>query len=222
MLLLRAMKKYSHFIFDIDGTLLDTEMTGLKSLQITIKELMGKELPLEELYQYFGIPSFSAAEKIGYPDLEKFGVVWEEYFQALWHMVKPFPGVVEAVEAIKASGAKTGICTSRCRAEFAADPQMKKIIHLFDYVVCSEDSPRHKPFPDPMLAYMAKASADMGITVKPEECLYFGDTAYDWACGRDAGCDFALTDWKGRGLQGTEPQYFITSSDDILKAAGLR
>ena len=38
------MKVYTDFVFDIDGTLLDTERTGVLSLMQTIRELTGREV----------------------------------------------------------------------------------------------------------------------------------------------------------------------------------
>ena len=38
------MKTYTDFVFDIDGTLLDTERTGVLSLFQTIRELTGREV----------------------------------------------------------------------------------------------------------------------------------------------------------------------------------
>ena len=38
--------KYKHIVFDIDGTLIDTEYAVLHSLQETIKELLGREIQL--------------------------------------------------------------------------------------------------------------------------------------------------------------------------------
>ena len=37
--------KYKHIVFDIDGTLIDTEYAVLHSLQETIKGLSGREIP---------------------------------------------------------------------------------------------------------------------------------------------------------------------------------
>ena len=37
--------KYKHIVFDIDGTLIDTEYAVLHSLQETIKGLSGRKIP---------------------------------------------------------------------------------------------------------------------------------------------------------------------------------
>ena len=45
-----------------------------------------------------------------------------------------------------------------------------------------------------------------------EKVIYFGDTAHDAACARDAGCDFALADWKGRGARDLQPRYVFADA----------
>lgn len=47
--------KYKHIVFDIDGTLIDTEYAVLHSLQETIRVLSGREIPCSELKFALGI-----------------------------------------------------------------------------------------------------------------------------------------------------------------------
>ena len=202
--------KYRHFVFDIDGTLLDTERTGVLSLIQTVRELMGEELPYEKAYHFFGIPSAKASGILGYDDAERFGEVWEEHFQELMHLVKPFPGVAQVLSDLRARGCHTGVVTSRSRTEINYDPHLAVLLPFFEVVIGSEQSERHKPFPDPMLAYLKAADA------RASETLYLGDTMHDYRCGHDAGCDFALADWRGRGTQGIPADYVFTDE------AGLR
>ena len=54
-------RSYEDFVFDIDGTLLDTERTGVLSLMQTIRELTGEEAGYEEAYRFFGVPSAKVA-----------------------------------------------------------------------------------------------------------------------------------------------------------------
>ena len=141
------MKTYTDFVFDIDGTLLDTERTGVLSLVQTIRELTGREVSYEEAYGFFGTPSAKASETLGYDDPDRFAEVWETHFQELMYLVKPFPGVVELLDALKENGVRLGIVTSRSRFELQYDPVLAPLLPRFDAVISSGDSVRHKPFP---------------------------------------------------------------------------
>ncbi len=207
---------YRHFVFDIDGTLIDTERTGVLSLVKTVRELLGVEMPYEEAYGYFGIPSAKVAPLLGYADAERFGARWEENFVELMHLMKPFEGVEEVLAAVKSAGRTTGCVTSRNRYEFGKDVHMQVLVKYIDHVVCAEDSEEHKPSPAPMFAYFRKAAAGSQTLVDPAECIYIGDTMHDCQCATGAGCDFALADWQGRGLQGILARYHLTSVRQIL------
>lgn len=209
------MKQYTDIVFDIDGTLIDTERTGVLSLIQTVKELVGREMSYEEAYGYFGTPSARACQMMGYADPAHFAEVWEEHFQELMYLVKPFPGVEEVLSDLKKAGVRTGIVTSRSRFEYSYDPTMARWAPYFDKVICSEDSPRHKPFPDPMLSYMDAVGA------VPEDTLFVGDTVHDAECGHAAGCDFALADWLGRGDQGIQAEYCFADATGLRRILGL-
>ena len=106
---------YRHFVFDIDGTLIDTERTGVLSLVKTVRELLGVEMPYEEAYGYFGIPSGKVAPMLGYAEAERFLARWEDNFVELSDLIKPFDGVEEVLAAVKSAGRTTGCVTSRSR-----------------------------------------------------------------------------------------------------------
>ena len=60
--------KYKHIVFDIDGTLIDTEYAVLHSLQETIKGLSGREIPCSELRFALGITGTDALKKLAIKD----------------------------------------------------------------------------------------------------------------------------------------------------------
>ena len=204
-------RKYKHLIFDIDGTLLDTEKTGVLSLQKSVKELMGKDMTYDELYPYFGIPTMVVAQKMGFKDVEAAAHSWEKIFQELMYLITPFEGVSEMLPRLREMGFKLGDVTSRSRFEFNYDPHLSLWKDLFETVITSDDSERHKPFPDPLLAYLSRSGA------ASDECIYFGDTEYDFECAKGAGIDFALADWRNRGFQGIPAQYCFSSVEEIIK-----
>ena len=210
---------YRLAVFDIDGTLIDTERTGVESLMQTVRELLGRDITYEEAYKAFGIPSIKVAGLYGYGDAVGFGDRWEENFIALSHHITPFPDVLEALRHIKESGIETGVVTSRSHFEFEYDDYLRQMLPYLDHIVCAEDTPHHKPHPEPMLRCIEMASEAAGSLISPSEVLFLGDTDHDYACARDAGCDFALADWKGRGWQGIPARYKFCNAaemEDIL------
>ena len=209
------MIMYKLAVFDIDGTLIDTEKTGVESLVVTIKELLGTDIPYEEAYKYFGIPSNKVAGLLGYEDSKLFGERWEENFIALSHYIRPFPGVLEALKRIKATGIATGVVTSRNKMEFDYDDHLRTMVPYLDHKVCSEDTVHHKPHPEPLLHCISLASKALGTAISPNEVIFFGDTGHDYACAHDAGCDFALADWKGRDAGEILFRYKFSSAEEM-------
>jgi HAD superfamily hydrolase (TIGR01549 family) len=201
---------YTHIVFDIDGTLLDTEKTGMVSLQQTIREESGIEVPLPDLYPYFGIPSWEAMIKLGFSDPESAALRWEENFQALMYLTTPFDGVETTLEQLCKKGIVLGVVTSRHRSEFNSDPFLHKWSSFFTCTVCANDAPRHKPHPDPMLRFISCTGA------RPENVLFVGDTIYDQQCGHQAGTAFALATWGSRNGAVIPAEYYLKHPSELL------
>lgn len=209
--------KYSFLIFDIDGTLIDTEKTGVLSLQETIEVMMGKTLPYEEVYKFFGIPSHKVASLLNCPQEEEFASIWEHKFIEKRYLMKAFDGVETLLQTLSDVSLKLGVVTSRSRFELDSDPVFAAMAHRFDIAIGAEDSKRHKPDPDPVFEYIKRASALYGVDIELDKCLYIGDTMHDFKCANAAGVDFALADWRSRGLQGIPAQYRFSNCQELIK-----
>ena len=181
--------KYKHIIFDVDGTLLDTAKTAMTSLKLAIKELLGKDMEIEDLMFYFGIPSVKTVKILGFEDADQAIDRWETIYNDYRYLTSPFPGVEEMLEQLKKDGLKIGIVTSRNEIEINNDPYLKRWDKYIDLLIGSADTVNHKPHPEPILTYMER----MGAT--PEECIYIGDTLFDSQCAHGAGLKFILTQW---------------------------
>lgn len=208
-------RSIKHFIFDIDGTLIDTEKTGVNSLIDTVRELMGREMPYEEAYKFLGFPSAAAGPMLGYRDPELFAQRWQENFIRLSYLIKPFDGVLKMLQTVKDAGCGIGCVTARNRFEFSRDEHLEKLQHFFDHSVCAGETPKAKPFADPLLRYISLAESATGIKISPEECIYIGDMENDFGCAQAAGCRFALADWRQRGLQGIPAKIHLTEIRQI-------
>ena len=209
------MKTYKHLVFDIDGTIIDSAKINMLSLQETVKELRGDVMPLEDLYFSFGIPGVRAMEILGFPEPEKAVQVWiRNYSVCAERLGMPlFPGMREILERLREKGASLGIITSKLREEYDEHFEKQGLLELFPWVVTASDTPKGKPYPDPMLEYLRRTGA------APEEVLYFGDTAYDMGCARSAGVDHALVLWGCLSPEGIEATYRLEKAEEILEFA---
>ena len=204
-------RKYKHIIFDIDGTLLDTEKAILLSLQDTLFEVARKEVSLEELRFALGIPGEVALRALGISDAEPVNRLWNEKLLDYSSSIRLFKGIPELLSALKAERYALGIVTSKTRQEYAADFALPfGLDGYFDMVICVEDAPRPKPHPDPLQMYLSLSG------VCAQEVLYVGDTLYDCQCAQSAGVDFGLALWGNTVSLETSASFLFKKPSDVL------
>ena len=75
--------KYKHIVFDIDGTLIDTEYAVINSLIKTITEITGRAPQYESLKFALGITGKNALELLKIPDIEDALKRWDRNMKLL-------------------------------------------------------------------------------------------------------------------------------------------
>lgn len=206
------MKTYKHLVFDIDGTLIDTAKIHFTSLERALKILWGEGKEIPDLKFSFGIPGIRTMEILEFPDPVEAHKVWERtYIECSQEIgIKPFEGVKEVLEKLSKTEASLGIITSKNREEYEEDFARRGMGDYFACAVTASDTGRGKPYPDPMLEYLKRTGA------KPEEVLFFGDSAYDMECARVAGVDGALVLWGSLMPEEIEANYRLKEVEEIL------
>ncbi|MCF0173559.1 MAG: HAD family hydrolase, partial [Bacteroidales bacterium] len=58
------------------------------------------------------------------------------------------------------------------------------------------------------------------LGVRPESCLYIGDSVYDALCAKNAGMDFALADWRGTAQPDIPAKYHLRRIEEIIEVVG--
>ena len=200
---------YRHIVFDVDGTLIDTEYAVLHSFQDTLLLLTGKKISTEELTFALGITGEDALNQLGIKDTSSVLELWNKNMRRYADTVSVFSGITELLENLLRQNCKIGIVTSRTREEFEHDLSHLPINRFFETIVCADDTQAHKPDAAPLLKYMESTGAECG------ETLYIGDSKYDSACAENAGVDFALALW-GSHSRTIKANYYPEKPADLL------
>jgi len=199
-------RMYSTFIFDLDGTIIDSELIGLKALQATLKE-QGIEKNLDELRFSLGIPGLTTLEILNIADIPTTLESWLEKEKPFMKNVPIFEGIIEVIMALP----KAGIVTSKTAEEMNHSFYLLNIDHHFHSVVCASDTEKRKPNPDPLELALKL------LGCKAEGAIYIGDSLYDMQCANAAGVDFGLALWGARTTSGFEnAKYIFENPKDIL------
>ncbi|MBB6623277.1 HAD family hydrolase [Clostridium gasigenes] len=209
------MKKYKCIIFDLDGTMLDTEKMNMIPLQRLVKEELGQDVTYESLLKYRAYAGKKTLELIGFKDIEKSYTKWVKYVGEFEEGATLYEGFNKVMEDIDAKGIICGIASSKMKNQYEIDFFPTGLQKYMKSVVLAEDTENHKPHPEPLL----KAVKLLGI--KPEDSMYVGDTVVDYKSSKAAGMDFALALWGASDLSGIEADYNLNDPMDLLKVLGL-
>jgi len=176
----------SGFIFDIDGTLIDSVDLHAQAWQETLAHF-GFHVPYGEVRSQIGkggdqlLPVFVPREQ-----LERLQEHIEEYRGALFKReylsrVKPFPRVRELFERIKRDGQRIGLASSAKADEVEEYKNIASIADLVDAETSSDDVDRSKPCPD-----VFEVALDR-LRVEPSAALVVGDSPFDAMAASGAG-----------------------------------
>ena len=181
--------KYRAAIFDMDGTLINS----LEDLADAVNEMLEHygfpTHPLEPYRYYVGngarkliertVPKERAADKNFVDEALKY---YDGCYQRhMLNKTKPYDGIVEMLERLKAKKIPRGVVTNKQHVCAQALAEKLFPAGMFDYVIGDMDGLPRKPDPTKAL----KIASDFGVD--PSEVAYFGDTSVDMQTAVNAG-----------------------------------
>lgn len=204
-------------IFDIDGTLLNTEFGLIQSLRDTVLHFTNRAVPFEELTRFFSATSGDALIELGIKDVEAASSYWSNRYKGHYgDQVMLFDGMEELVKELHQKGFELGIVTSKTRAEYQIDFAHLPIAKYFSVVVCVEDAPKPKPDASPLLVCLERCNKSV------DEALFIGDSKFDMQCAKSASVAFGLAVWGCNELNGMRADYYFNSAAEVSYQIGLR
>ena len=200
------------FIFDLDGTLVDTAPDFKNSINYMLNELNESEVSLEEIRNWVG---YGARELIRRTVVDK-NIPHDE--KRIEEMLKIFllhythnidddsvlfNNVKNVLEFLKNNGIKLAVCTNKMERLSNILLEKLNVLHMFDYLVGGDSLIKSKPDPFPLLNICEKLNTEIS------DSIMIGDSATDLNAGKGAGMPVVLV------------SYGYTDNKDIYNEADL-
>ena len=207
--------RFPVYLFDIDGTLLDSAPDICGALQQVLDTTDCSPVTFEYLKGYIGLHLCDL-----FADL--FPAITEprmneliQHYRKVYHarengMTRVYPGVPEALASL---GGRKSTATTKGSPYSRVVLEQFGLIGYFDHVQGTDGFPS-KPAPDVIHAALAALNA------RPEDCLMVGDSAADMQAGRRAGvrtCAVRYGYGDPKAMAQWEPDYWV---DDLRDLAG--
>ncbi|MBT1278612.1 pyrophosphatase PpaX [Thermoanaerobacter sp. CM-CNRG TB177] len=202
-------------LFDLDGTIIDTNELIIESFKYTIQKHLGYIIQPEEVTPYFGEPLQITLKRFSQDKWELMVDTYRRYNEFNHDKyTKIRQDVKAALELMYKNGIKMGIVTSKRRELAVRGLKLFDLEKYFKVIVALEDTERHKPHPDPIVKALEVLNANK------EETLMVGDSPYDILCASNAGVKSVAVKWTilpFNLLEEAKPDYVINDMWEILK-----
>ena len=176
--------------FDLDGTLLDTIADLSEACRLMLAEIGAPPRSPAEVHSFVGKGMAVLVERClthHAPPSEAAMATAVDAFKRHYATVNGqftqiYPGVLEGLQAWKASGLKMGVVTNKPAMFTEVLLDRVGLSHYFDVIVSGDTTAHKKPHPEPIL------HACRILNVRPELNLHIGDSKHDIHAARAAGC----------------------------------
>ncbi len=209
---------YETYIFDLDGTLLNTLDDLASSCNYALRTNGFPERTVEEVRQFVGNGVKKLMERAVPCGLENplfervFTDFRQHYLKHGLDTTQPYPGIVDMLERLRGSGKKIAVVSNKFNA---ATNELCR--HFFaDYVsvaIGERENVRKKPAPDTVLEAMRQLHCDKCGTV------YIGDSDVDIMTAKNCGIPCISVLWGFRDkdfLLAHGATHFVTNPAEIF------
>ena len=214
------MITYSTYIFDLDGTLLDTLGDLASSVNYALRMHNMPEHSLEDIRRFVGngvrkLMERAVPQGAQNPCFdEAFATFRQYYMQHSLDTTRPYEGIPETLETLKARGCHLAVVSNKMMAATQA-----LCSHFFPDTIevaigeHEAEGIRKKPAPDTVIAALK------ALGVGKEQAVYVGDSDVDIETARNSGmpCISVLWGFRDRDfLKQNGAETFISAPSELL------
>ena len=209
-------------IFDLDGTIIDSQADLADSVNAGLK-LEGYPEHTVEAFRWFvgngvarmvrdAMPAEAQNNEESFSRV--FAVFGEEYDKRCLNKTYVYPGAIEMLDTLKASGVKLALLSNKLQAF------TERIVHhyfgdRFDLIFGQREGVEKKPAPDGAFEIMRYFSASA------DETMFIGDSDVDVLTAKNAGISCLGVSWGFRGREDLAKSGAELIADDTEQALNI-
>lgn len=210
------MPHFHTVLFDLDGTLLDSVDLIVDSYHHALAAHSLPPMTRDEILAGLGTTLYTVFGRMtdSTETIATWVATYREYNLAHHDSrARAYPGTVDMVRQIKASGKRLGLVTSKNRSGAERGLRLMGLEGVMDVIIGADDVTKPKPDPEPVLLALERlgASADTAIFV--------GDSHHDIHSGRAAGVMTAGVTWgpfDRAHLEFAAPDFYCDTPAELL------
>ena len=185
------MKRISCIIFDLDGTLAQTNELIFSTFNHVAEKYTNKVYSPEEITAMFGPPEEVTIEKL--VGAERVDEAMDDFysFYETHHprLADAYQGVREVLEFLKGRGIMLAVFTGKGSRTALITLEKIGLKDYFDIIITGHDVTNHKPSSEGIQKVMKR------FHLRPDEVLMVGDSVADVKAAHEAGVSFAAVLW---------------------------
>jgi pyrophosphatase PpaX len=187
--------EYKCIIFDMDGTLTQTNQLIYDAFNHIAERYLHKRLTPQEIIAYFGPPEKDAVQNMIGPEHidEAMAEYYRFYSDRHDALASLYPGIIDILRFLHAHNVLVALCTGKGRTTTDISLELFEIERYFDITITGDDVEEFKPSGEGIRAITAR------FGLLPEQVLMVGDAVADVLAARDAGTDVASVVWDSYG-----------------------
>jgi pyrophosphatase PpaX len=210
--------KYQWYLFDLDGTLVDTRELIYRCFEHTLMEFKLPPVSRRIVEDSVGMTLRAQYElflgSISTSRFEELAAIHMQFqYQHYAQLLRVYPGVREVLCTLRQQSRAMAIVTSRRAESTNKYLQECNLADFFQVIITPESTAEHKPHPGPVVEALRRLGAEADKT------LFIGDTPFDVGSGRAAGVDTALVPWFHRSHTTTfeKPTISLNTIEDLIR-----
>lgn len=177
--------KYDLFVFDWDGTVMDTTEPIAAGICHAFTALGYSDPGMQAARGVIGLDwrraILTLEPRFNLEDYEKFELAYRDFYLVREREIGIFPGMEDMLRRMKTAGCRLAIATGKSRRGLDRVFALTGIADLFETTVTADESAGK---PNPLMLEMISERTGVAL----EQMVMIGDTEHDLQLAQNAGC----------------------------------